>query len=175
MDNSELHQKIAIFGSAFNPPTLGHLSVVERLRHFEKVLLVPSFSHAWGKKTTDFEKRCDWVSAFINDSSCTNLELCVEEKRISQGQSVTTWALLNHLQGQCYDAELTFVIGPDNFRNFGKFFRSEDILNQWNVLSCPEIVPIRSTQIRERLSKGEDISTLTTPRLALKITGIDFE
>ena len=39
----EYSEKIAIFGSAFNPPTLGHLSVLERLTHFDRILLLPSY------------------------------------------------------------------------------------------------------------------------------------
>ncbi|MEF1220429.1 nicotinate-nicotinamide nucleotide adenylyltransferase, partial [Photobacterium damselae] len=47
--------QIAIFGSAFNPPTLGHLSVLERLSQFDKVLVLPSYAHAWGKVMLDYE------------------------------------------------------------------------------------------------------------------------
>lgn len=175
MNNLNSDKKIAIFGSAFNPPSLGHLSVIQRLRHFKKVLLVPSYSHAWGKKMADFDKRCQWVSDFIQDSSCLNLQLCTEEKRLGKGGVVTSWALLNHLQAQYPDTELVFVLGPDNFKSFSQFYRSEDILSRWELLLCPDILPIRSTQIRERLIKGEDISALTTPKLALKITRADFE
>lgn len=175
MDNFSLQHKIAIFGSAFNPPTLGHLSVIQRLHHFDTVLLVPSYLHAWGKKMTDFDKRCEWVADFISESNCVNLQLCIEEQIIGQGGVVTTWALLNHLQAQFPLAELTFVLGPDNFSKFNQFHRSREILNQWNVLSSPELVPIRSTQVRQCLSNGDDIGKLTTPKLALKITAADFE
>lgn len=169
-----LKNKIAVFGSAFNPPTLGHLNIIKRLTHFDKVLLVPSFSHAWGKKMADFDKRCQWVSDFINDAGGSNLQLCSDEKTLNQGEAVTTWTLLQHLQTTLPDAELTFVIGPDNLQNFYKFHRSEDILKQWNILTCPETLPIRSTEIRTRLQNGEDISHLTTPRLAQTLTGADF-
>ena len=58
--------KIAVFGSAFNPPSLGHKSVIERLSHFDKVLLVPSLSHAWGKEMLPFDTRIDMVLTFID-------------------------------------------------------------------------------------------------------------
>ncbi|MDD1779707.1 nicotinate-nicotinamide nucleotide adenylyltransferase [Enterovibrio sp. ZSDZ35] len=174
MSKPDLPQKIAIFGSAFNPPTLGHLSVIERLSHFDKVFLVPSFAHAWGKQMADFDKRCHWVSMFINDVSCTNVELCTDEQALDAGNSVTTWALLNHLQETYPNAELTFVIGPDNFLKFSKFYKAEEILSKWAVLACPETVPVRSTQIRESLEKGESIEGLTTASLVDLLQDSDF-
>ncbi|PKF50402.1 nicotinate-nicotinamide nucleotide adenylyltransferase [Enterovibrio nigricans] len=174
MSKQDLPQKIAIFGSAFNPPTLGHLSVIERLSHFDRVLLVPSFAHAWGKKMADFNKRCDWVSAFIQDIDCNNAELCIDEQDVYSGQSVTTWALLNHLQQKYPNAELTFVMGPDNFLNFSKFYKADSILGRWIILACPETVPVRSTLIREQLEQGKSIDTLTTVSLISMLNESDF-
>lgn len=44
--------KLAIYGGAFDPPTLGHIAAVERLlrAEFERVLVMPCFGHAFGKK-----------------------------------------------------------------------------------------------------------------------------
>lgn len=43
--------RIAVMGSAFNPPSLGHKDVVEQaLTQCDQVWLVPAFRHAWGKK-----------------------------------------------------------------------------------------------------------------------------
>ncbi|WP_158162523.1 nicotinate-nicotinamide nucleotide adenylyltransferase [Grimontia hollisae] len=174
MSKAELRQHIAIFGSAFNPPSLGHLSVVKRLGHFDRVLLVPSFAHAWGKKMVDFDKRCEWVEIFIQDANCSNLALYREEEFLSGKGTVTTWALLNHIQQQYPNSDLTFVLGPDNLLNFSKFHKSAEILRRWNVLACPETLPVRSTIIRERLLAGESIDDLTTPILAKKLTCQDF-
>ncbi|HIB77351.1 MAG TPA: hypothetical protein EYO58_06995 [Flavobacteriales bacterium] len=42
---------IAVFGSAFNPPHLGHMDVVRQcLSHVDQVLIVPSARHPFGKK-----------------------------------------------------------------------------------------------------------------------------
>ena len=47
------HQmNVAIFGSAFDPPTLGHADAVQFLletKKFDQVWLVPSFRHAFAK------------------------------------------------------------------------------------------------------------------------------
>lgn len=158
---------IAIFGSAFNPPSLGHQSVITRLAHFDKVLLLPSFSHAWGKQMLDYDARCKLVEAFIEDMSQDNLELSTLEKEIAVGsEAITTFAVLEALEKQHPDANLTFVVGPDNFLNFGKFFKADEIMQRWQVLACPETVKVRSTQIREQIINGHTISHLTTTKVA---------
>lgn len=175
--------QIAVFGSAFNPPTLGHLSVLKRLAHFDQVLLVPSIAHAWGKHMAPFEFRCQLVADFLTDVQLDNACLSTVEANLCQQQrathpqanlldstsnaaeniSVTTFELLSHLQRLYPDAELTFVIGPDNLLNFHKFSRHQEILSRWSVLTCPESLTVRSTDIRTALNHGNAIDELTTP------------
>jgi nicotinate-nucleotide adenylyltransferase len=160
-------RKIAVFGSAFNPPSLGHKSVIESLTHFDLVLLVPSIAHAWGKSMLDYLIRCQLVEAFIDDLTMTNVELCrLEEQIVQPGQSVTTYQLLEALQLRYPDDSLTFVVGPDNLLNFAKFANYRDILNKYQVLACPEKIKVRSTDIRQRLAENQSVEELTTLRVA---------
>ncbi len=160
-------RKIAVFGSAFNPPSLGHKSVIESLTHFDLILLVPSIAHAWGKPMLEYSTRCKLVEAFIGDIALNNVESCSIEARIVEpGKSVTTYQLLEALQTHYPDDTLTFVVGPDNLLNFGKFYHSEMILDKYSVMSCPETVKVRSTDIRNRLANGEYVEDLTTPKVA---------
>lgn len=159
--------KIAVFGSAFNPPSLGHKSVIERLAHFDKVLLVPSIAHAWGKSMLSFETRVEMLNAFVKDITIGNLDVSTLEKDIYiPNQSVTTYSLLKKLQDIEKDADITFIMGPDNLLQFSKFYKSEDILKNWSVMACPETVSIRSTDIRNAIKNKMDITQLTTPRVA---------
>ncbi|BCN26474.1 MULTISPECIES: nicotinate-nicotinamide nucleotide adenylyltransferase [Vibrio] len=157
-------KKIAVFGSAFNPPSLGHKSVIESLSHFDLVLLEPSIAHAWGKNMLDYPIRCKLVDAFITDLGLSNVQRSEQEQALYQPeQSVTTFALLEKIQEIYPQADITFVIGPDNFFNFAKFYKAQEITQRWTVMACPERVKVRSTDIREALVKGQDISTFTTP------------
>lgn len=157
-------RKIAIFGSAFNPPSLGHKSVIESLTHFDEVLLLPSVAHAWGKQMLAYELRCQMVDLFIQDLKLPNVSRStVEESLLEPGKSVTTYAVLEELQCQYPKDELTFVIGPDNFFKFADFYRAEEILSRWSVTVCPEKIMVRSTMIRDKLKAGQSISELTTP------------
>ncbi|AEX24902.1 MULTISPECIES: nicotinate-nicotinamide nucleotide adenylyltransferase [Vibrio] len=156
-------KKIAIFGSAFNPPSLGHKSVIESLGHFDLVLLEPSIAHAWGKEMLDYPTRCKLVDAFIKDLGLSNVQRSnVEQALYQPGQSVTTYALLNKIQEIHSTDDLTFVIGPDNFFKFAKFYKAQEITERWTVMACPEKIKIRSTDIRKALMEGKDISAFTT-------------
>ncbi|MCP4956694.1 nicotinate-nicotinamide nucleotide adenylyltransferase [Photobacterium aquimaris] len=158
---------LAVFGSAFNPPSLGHRSVLERLGQFDKVLLLPSYQHAWGKVMLDYNARCDLVGAFISDIGQSNLELSTLEQQIAiDDNAVTTFAVLEALQLQYPDSNITFVIGPDNFLSFQRFYNADEILKRWQVMACPETLPIRSTLIRNALVNKSDISHYTTPTVA---------
>ena len=167
--------KIAVFGSAFNPPSIGHQSVIESLTHFDRVLLVPSISHAWGKEMLDYTKRCELIEAFIEDLTLKNVELSrIEERLYKPEKSVTTYAVLKEIQSEYPDDHLTFVIGPDNLFNFGKFYQADKILEAWSVMACPETVKVRSTDIRTRITQNQDISSLTTPRVCKLLTNSHY-
>ncbi|MGB1281247.1 MAG: nicotinate-nicotinamide nucleotide adenylyltransferase, partial [Vibrio cyclitrophicus] len=159
-------EKIAVFGSAFNPPSLGHKSVIDSLSHFDRILLVPSIAHAWGKEMLDFETRCQLINAFIDDLSLEQSELShielsrIEETLHTPGESVTTFSVLNCLKDIHPNADITFVIGPDNFFKFGSFYKAQEITQQWTVMACPEKVHIRSTDIRNALAKGMKVTEL---------------
>ncbi|MDP5252653.1 MULTISPECIES: nicotinate-nicotinamide nucleotide adenylyltransferase [unclassified Vibrio] len=160
-------EKIAVFGSAFNPPSLGHKDVIESLSHFDRVLLEPSIAHAWGKEMLDYATRCTLVEAFMSDLNLSNIDcLRLESELYQDSETVTTFQLLEKIQDLYPNADITFVIGPDNLLKFGQFYRANDILARWSVLACPERVSIRSTVIRQRLASGQSIDQLTTPTVA---------
>ncbi|GEM75810.1 nicotinate-nicotinamide nucleotide adenylyltransferase [Vibrio sagamiensis] len=157
-------KKIAVFGSAFNPPSLGHKSVIESLSHFDHILLEPSIAHAWGKTMLDYQVRCKLVDAFIEDMGlCKVTRSHFEQELLKPNQSVTTFELLEKIQENHQSADITFVIGPDNFFKFANFYKAEEILARWSVMACPEKVKIRSTDIRGALQANKNIEHLTTP------------
>ncbi|WP_114765554.1 nicotinate-nicotinamide nucleotide adenylyltransferase [Vibrio rhodolitus] len=164
--------KIAVFGSAFNPPSLGHRSVIESLGHFDRVLLLPSIAHAWGKEMLDYSLRVELVEAFISDLSAHNVECCTIEQQLFEAnqEAVTTFAVLCALQEQHPQAGITFVMGPDNLFNFSKFFKAEEIAKRWSLMACPEKIAVRSTDIRQALQQNLPIDHLTTTKVCKILT-----
>ena len=164
--------KVAVFGSAFNPPTKGHLDAIDFvLNHensYERVVLIPSFQHAFAKSMIEYDHRVALLDAFVGDIQRPQVEALAIEHMIATGEKpVYTYDVLNHLQHILFpDAELSFVIGPDNLANWNKFYKAEEITNKWDLLAVPERKAIRSTMVREALANGQSVDDWVTPSVA---------
>ncbi|MDR9828610.1 nicotinate-nicotinamide nucleotide adenylyltransferase [Vibrio sp. FNV 38] len=170
-----MNKKIAVFGSAFNPPSLGHKSVIDSLMHFDEVWLVPSIAHAWGKSMLVYHQRCALVDAFIVDLGNEKIHRSIVEEGLHRpGESVTTFAVLDALSKQHPNSEFTFVLGPDNLLNFSRFYKADEIIQRWSILACPEKVKIRSTDIRNKIANNHDVSELTTVSVVKLLKEVTF-
>ncbi len=89
----------------------------------------------------------------------------IEKGLFTPGESVTTYAVLSELQKLHRDAELTFVIGPDNFFKFSSFYKSDEITERWAVMAYALKKSIHSTDIRNALISGSDVAKLVQSRL----------
>ncbi len=128
-----------------------------------------------GKTDANYSIRCELVDLFISELTASNVvRSTVEEELYQPGESVTTFAVLEHLQALNPESDITFVMGPDNLLSFGKFYQSDQILTRWTVMSCPEKIKVRSTHIRQALSDNKDIKLLTTPKVARKLAEKEY-
>ena len=48
-------------------------------------------------------------------------------------------------------------MGPDNQKNWHKFYRAEEVEQRFGTLVVPERVAVRSTLVREAIAAGKDI------------------
>ena len=151
--------RIALFGSAFNPPTLGHVDAILQLDgKFDKLLLVPSYNHPLKKKILSFYHRVKMVQylktyLFAQLKSDLDIEL-IEEKMALKGEKNYTFNVLLALQFKYPDAKITFVRGPDNASPsmWHRFYRYEDIENKWSIINVEQRVNIRSAMVRSLLA-----------------------
>ena len=164
--------RIAVMGSAFNPPSLGHKDVVEQaLKQCDQVWLVPAFRHAWGKKMAAYQQRCEMVDLFVQDIADPRVSLCAIEHEIASDKPVYSFDLLAALQTRIQpDDQLLLVIGPDNAAAFDKFYRASDIRQRWQLLVVKERISVRSTKIRTALQQHKSITAMTTPGVAAFLT-----
>jgi nicotinate-nucleotide adenylyltransferase len=58
-DNECPRPKLALFGGAFDPPTLGHAAVAEQLLRagFDRIVVMPCFGHTFGKTLAPASER----------------------------------------------------------------------------------------------------------------------
>lgn len=157
-------EHIAVYGAAFNPPHAGHLNAIEQLlQRLDKVWVVPSFCHAFGKNMAPFEQRLAMIEAAIDASKLPPdrvLVLDVERQLAQQkpaGSPIYSWDLLNHLAQHHPHVNLLLAIGPDNARpaQWQKFYRHQDIDQRWQKCVVQEQLPVRSSDLRAQLARGE--------------------
>lgn len=166
-------KRIAVMGSAFNPPTLGHLDVIEQLEAVaDEIWLVPAYSHAWGKQMAPYERRCEMLAAFVADVARPHLRIMAVEHEIAGDGPVYSIDLMEYLEPRKpADSQLLLVLGPDNQAAFHKFHRAAELEARWPLFFAKERRPIRSTALRAALAQGEAIDPFTTPSVVRYLQG----
>lgn len=165
---------IGIFGSAFNPPTLGHKNaLIQASRSCDSILLIPSASHAFGKEMLPFELRYRMLQGFIRDVqadiACPIAVSDIEQHLQIEGfNPIYTFDVLDKLEKELGTSELAFIMGPDNANpdTWSRFYRHRDIDQRWHKILCEEQKPIRSTKLRQAIkdrASDQTLLTYTTP------------
>ncbi len=136
---------VALFGGSFDPPHLGHLSIVKKLLELERVSLViimPTWLNPFKKSSHALaQQRLKWCSIIfdIPNVKVSNFEI----EKESPVYTIETWKYLKESYSLKY-----LVIGSDNLKNITKW-KDFDILNQ-------ELTWIVAT----RSNKNPDVSML---------------
>ena len=162
--------KIAVLGSAFDPPTLGHLDVIKQcLEQFDEVWLVPAFSHAFNKKMRPYFHRTQMAAALVEDIAIPAVKLVACEHlitRTSPKAPVYSIDLLDYLKKQHPDNQYALVIGSDNVKVFDQFYQAGKLKTDYSPFFAVERVNVRSTMVRQAISKGASIQAYVSPGVA---------
>lgn len=167
-------QNIGVFGASFNPPTLGHRDVlIQAAPEFDEILLVPSVWHAFGKQLISLEHRLAMLTLFISELpfgrhpkiTISRIEETLLKRNQGQGPIYTydvLKALDLHYQKEKQNVQLRFILGPDNSNPtvWQKFYRYQDIENEWPLFVAKENLPIHSTMVREICMTAQDDKVL---------------
>ena len=170
--------RIGIFGGSFDPIHTGHAIIAQHIIGCGAVdqlwfMLSPLNPLKADKERhvadTDRLRMVEMVSRPIEGVETSAFEFTMPRPSY-------TIDTLNALQAKFPDNEFYLVIGADNWELFGKWRNSEEILAKYHVLVYPRlgyevnipsemqdraqlidapIIELSSTQIRERLAKGQ--------------------
>lgn len=162
--------KIAVFGSAFNPPTLGHKDAIQQCvaKGVDEVWLIPSYNHAFGKSMGCYSSRCSFVDAFAQDLIEEGIpvkSMSVEHKIQQDGKPVYSYDLMEFLSIEFSEYDFVLALGMDNIDSLSKFYKGNEIIEKWGVLELDDRVPIRSTLVRDKYKNNENITDLVTPNI----------
>jgi nicotinate-nucleotide adenylyltransferase len=181
-------RQIAFFGGSFNPPHVAHQMVcllVLETCPVDAVWMVPTYRHAFAKDLVDFEDRCrmcELAARALGD----RVEVSRIEAEIDQQRSRT----LDTLQALCErhpDVRFRLIIGADILSETAKWYRWDEVValappivvGRSGYRAVPEhgsgagfqqldldLPRVSSTEVRERLSRGQDVLPLL-PRVVL--------
>jgi nicotinate-nucleotide adenylyltransferase len=167
---------VALFGGSFDPPHVGHvLAVAYALSTggFERALVVPVLSHAFGKRLASYEHR--FAMTCIAMEGLRSAEVSAVEETL--GAPSRTIRTVRHLKQEHPDWNLSLLIGADVHRERHEWL-DYDVLER---LAPPFVLgrvgvegedapaallpSVSSTAIRELLGR-EDTDSKTTAELS---------
>lgn len=167
-----------LYGLAGNPPHAGHWSCVRQLLDLRRrVIVAPSYAHAFGKAMAPFETRLRWLEAARVDFGLDSGRVIVwsAEARVAagrpEGASVYSIEMLRLAEYE-FGGSVALAVGPDNadLAVFSRFREHEAIARDHGLVVLSETPGIRSTMIRQRLLDGllgvEELSALVGPAIA---------
>lgn len=117
---------LAVFGGSFDPPHIAHVLVACWARlaaPVDRVLIVPTFQHAFGKQSVPFAHRfrmAELAMAPLRDVEVSDIE------RELGGES-RTFHTLEALSKRYPGASFRLVIGADILNETHKWFRWEEV------------------------------------------------
>ena len=169
--------KIGIYGGSFDPPHRGHKNIAEfviKQLDLDKLLIVPIGIASHGKNNlTPAQKRmkmCELTFGDIKNIEISSVEIDME------GISYTFKTLEALIEKYGQEHEYFEIIGEDSAAYFDKWKEYKKILELStvvvlkrkgfkNIVNSPKIVTvdnpyfnISSTEIKEKIKNGEDVS-----------------
>jgi nicotinate-nucleotide adenylyltransferase len=173
-------RSVALLGGSFNPPHVAHLMAAYwalATQDVSEVWLLPAFRHPFGKALAPWADRlhmCELASRHVRGVGVCGAEAELADDPLA-GRTART---LEHLRAKHPDHAFTLIVGADILPETDKWYRW-DLVNQLArvvvvgregfapVPGAPSLPGVSSTEIRERLARGEDVSGLV-PRKVLE-------
>lgn len=169
--------QVALLGGSFNPPHVGHLLAAHYVRatqDVDEVWLMPTFVHPFRKPTVDFEHRVHMCERMCQDAAGWMKTSRVESEVGKDGRTVDT---LDFLQARHPEHRFSLIIGSDilkdlpHWKDFDRIQRMARVVVLYRAgypadgTVGPPLAIVSSTDIRERLSRGELPSDLVPRRV----------
>ena len=178
--------KTGVFGGAFNPVHNGHLALAEHYKKslsLDRIIFIPTADppHKSSDGLIDGRDRINMLNLCVGEN-----ELVSDMEFRRDGKSYT-YLTLCELKELYPDDEFYLIVGADQFFCFEKWYRFEDIMslstvvtaarekNQYEkmlkfkaehpkladvIVSEFDVVDVSSSQIREMIKNGSDVSNL---------------
>ena len=171
-------REIALLGGSFNPPHVGHLLAAWYVLATEpvaEVWLLPSYRHPFGKELAPFADRVEMCR--LAAATIRGLHVCAAEAELADDPLVGyTARTLEHLREKHPAERFALVIGTDILPETAKWHRWDRVQELARVVVVgrqghevgaggrPLLPAVSSTEVRERLRRGEEVGHLVPKR-----------
>ncbi len=166
-----------MYGGSFDPPHVAHtlaVAYVLATQPVDRVLVVPTRDHPFGKRLSAFEHRVHMCELALQDLKRVEISQ-IEQELPAPSLTLRT---LEALRARYPTAQLRLVIGSDVLTEthaWHNFARIEALAPPIVVQraghvrpgsDAPALPEISSTEVRRRLRVGESVAGLLTPAVA---------
>ena len=172
---------IGIFGGSFNPIHNGHIALAKAFLEKENLnevwfLVSPQNPFKVNQQLLADHLRLELVRKAIAD----NPHFRASDYEFQLPKPSYTWNTLQHLSHDYPTHRFTLLVGGDNWAAFDRWYHAEDILSNYKIVVYPRrgqeidkstlptnvsilqtpLIDVSSTDVRQRVEQGEDISKL---------------
>ena len=128
-------EKIALFGTSADPPTVGHQAILRWLSHHYDRVVVWASDNPFKQHQTPLGDRTQMLQLAIEDIElrCNNISLHPE---LSDRRTLFT---VNKARERWKEAEFSLVIGSDILPQITSWYRIKELLSRVKVLIVPRI------------------------------------
>ena len=165
-------KRTGIFGGSFNPIHCGHIALAKEILRqttLDEIWLMVSPQNPLKREASDLLD--DDLRFQLAQKALADVEgVIASDYEFHLSRPSYTWNTLQALERDFPDREFILMIGGDNWQNFTRWYHWKDILREFDVVVYPrdgqagtiraELLPISSTEIRERVRRGEPIEGL---------------
>ncbi len=159
-------EKIALFGTSADPPTIGHQTILQWLsRHYDRVVVWAS-DNPFKKHQTPLVDRTEMLKLTIAELNLADPNISLYPE-LSDRRTLITVNKAREKWGE--EVEFHLVIGADILEQISSWYRIEELLRQVKIL----IIPRRGYTIRQQdlaalkqLGGRFAIATLNAPKVA---------
>ncbi len=164
---------LGIMGGTFNPIHTAHLVIAQSALeqyNLAKVMFLPN--------AIPPHKRCDYMASrklrleMVRSAVSSNKRFFVSDYEINVGGFSYTAETMKHFK-RMYDDDIYFIIGGDSLRDFGTWYKPDEISRLCTLLVYPRgdvDVKKAAAELGDRF--GTKIGFISSPRLDISSTGI---
>ncbi len=169
-------KNVGLFGGSFNPIHYGHVAIAQAVLKqcgLDEVWLMVSPQNPLKQQADLLDDGLRLEMAQKALEGVEGVKACDYEFHLPKPSY--TWNTLQHLSKDYPDCRFYLLIGGDNWAHFERWRHWKDILRQYDVIVYPRdqyqgtvdvpLLPVSSTEIRQRVRAGESIKGLVPDQI----------